>query len=613
MSILMQGFLSLVPILVVAVFLVGLKWPASRAMPLSYIAVVIIGYFVWGLSGIQIIGGTVKGIVTAVGLLYIIFGSILLLYTIMESGGLHQIRQSLMGVSKDRRVQVIIVAWLFGSFIEGSSGFGTPAAVACPLMLGLGFPALAAVISGMIIQSTPVSFGAVGTPMRVGVGSGLGNGQEAIVNEFAAKIGIPIVDAAGKVDSANYDQFVAFISHKVALMHFVGGALIPLIVVCFMTRLFGKNKSYSEGLAAWPFAIFSAFAMTVPYIIVNNFVSYELTSMLGGLTGLFIVVFAAKAGFLVPKETWDFVDQKEWDPEWKGSIEVHYVEKSGGMSTLMAWMPYVVVAGLILFTRLVPPVTAFLKKILFTAPTVGGIASSFDVGYSPGTIFIVASLITFFLHGMKGNAYAKAWKTAGKTMLGAGSALIFTVPMVQVFINSGGGSAGYLKMPFALAEATYALTGGLWPIFAPIIGGLGAFIAGSNTVSNMTFALFQFKTAQLIAAGNPALAATALDWPVWVVALQAIGGAAGNVICIHNVVAAAAVVGYLGKEGAVIRKTFLAFCYYCLIPGSVGYSYLYWQAKGPFNLGTIILVVFYALVVYVLATNSARVKRLAAK
>ncbi len=613
MGILMQGFLSLVPILVVAVFLVGLKWPASRAMPLSYISVVLIGYFVWGLPTMQIVGGTVKGVVTAVGLLYIIFGSILLLYTIMESGGLHQIRQSLMGISTDRRVQVIIVAWLFGSFIEGASGFGTPAAVACPLMLGLGFPALAAVISGMIIQSTPVSFGAVGTPMRVGVGSGLGQGQEQIVNEFAAKIGFPIIDAAGKYDSLQYDHFVGFITHKVAIMHFVGGLFIPLIICAFMTRLFGKNKSYSEGLAVWPFAIFAALSMTIPYILVNFFVSYELTSMLGGLTGLIIVTFAARAGFLVPKDSWDFVDKSQWDPEWKGSIDIHYVEKPGGMGTLMAWMPYVLVAGLILFTRLVPSVTAFLKKILFKAPTIGGIGSSFDVGYSPGTIFIVASLITFFLHGMKADAYAKAWKTAGKTMLGAGSALIFTVPMVQVFINSAGGSAGYLKMPFALAEATYSLTGGLWPLFAPVIGGLGAFIAGSNTVSNMTFALFQFKTAQLIVAGNPALAPMALEWPVWIVALQAIGGAAGNVICIHNVVAAAAVVGYLGKEGAVIRKTFLAFCYYCLIPGSVGYSYLYWQSQGAFNLGTIILVVFYALVVYVLATNSGRVKKLAAK
>lgn len=610
MSIGMQGFLALLPIIVVAIFLVGLRWPASKAMPLSYITVVIVGYFVWGLSGMQILGGTVKGLVVAISLLYIIFGSILVLYTIMESGGLHQIRTSLSNISKDRRVQVIIVAWLFGSFIEGASGFGTPAAVSCPLMLGLGFPAFAAVIAGMIIQSTPVSFGAVGTPLRVGVGTGLGQGGDELVNEFAAKIGYPIVDKAGNFDSIAYDKFIWLIANKVAILHFCGGFLIPLILCAFMTRLFGKNKSYSEGLAAWPFALFGALAMTIPYVIVNFFVSYELTSMLGALTGLVIVTAAARAGFLVPKDTWDFIDKKDWDPSWTGNIDVHYVEKPGGMSTLMAWTPYIFVALLILFTRLVPPVTKFLKAITIKFPAIGGISSSFGIGYSPGTIFIVVSLLTFFVHGMKPDVYAKAWKTAGKTMIGASTALVFTVPMVQVFINSAGGSAGYMKMPYALAQATYELTGGLWPLFATVIGGLGAFVAGSNTVSNMTFSLFQFKTAQLIVEGNPALAPMALEWPIWVVALQAIGGAAGNTICIHNVVAASAVVGFLGREGDVIRRTFLVFLYYAFIPGAFGYSYLYWQAHGPLNLGTIILVIFYAALIFVLATNNSRLKKL---
>ncbi len=611
MSILMQGFLALLPILVVAIFLVGLRWPASKAMPLSYITVVIIGYFVWKLPIMQIVGATFNGIVVAVSLLYIIFGSVLVLYTVMESGGLHQIRQSLIDVSPDRRVQVIIVAWLFGSFIEGSSGFGTPAAVACPLMLGLGFPAFASVIAGMIIQSTPVSFGAVGTPLRVGVGTGLGAGNDKVVNEFAAQIGVPIVDSAGKLDSlAYYDQFVAIFAHKVALLHFVGGFLTPLLLVGFMTRIFGKNKSWSEGFAIWPFAIFGALAMTIPYVLINFYVNYELTSMLGGLTGLAIVVVAARAKFLTPKESWDFIDKKEWDPSWTGSLDVHYVEKPGGMSTMMAWMPYVFVAGLILFTRLVAPVKAFLNTITIKFPAVGGIKASFGIGYSPGTIFIAVSLLTFLVHGMKTDAYAKAWKTSSKVIISASTALIFTVPMVQVLINSGGGAAGYLKMPYALAEATYQLTGGLWPLFAPIIGGLGAFVAGSNTVSNMTFSLFQFKTAQLIVAGNPALAPMTLEWPIWVVALQAIGGAAGNTICIHNVVAASAVVGFVGREGDTIRKTFLFFLYYAFIPGAFGYSYLYWGAQGPFNLGTIILVVFYAAVIYMLATNPSRLKKL---
>ena len=104
--------------------------------------------------------------------------------------------------------------------------------------------------------------------------------------------------------------------------------------------------------------------------------------------------------------------------------------------------------------------------------------------------------------------------------------------MVQVFINSGGGAAGFERMPIALADGVAALAGSAWPIFAPFIGGIGAAVAGSNTVSNMMFSLFQFDMGQRIAVD-----------PTWIVALQAVGGAAGNMICVHNVVAASAVVG----------------------------------------------------------------------
>ncbi len=607
MSIGLQGFLALLPIIVVAVFLVGMKWPASRAMPLSYITVVIIGYFVWGLSGMQILGGSVKGLVVAVGLLYIIFGSILLLNTLQESGGLQQIRKGFTDITKDRRIQVIIVAWLFGSFIEGASGFGTPAAVAVPLMVGLGFPALGAVVSGLIIQSTPVSFGAVGTPMRIGIGSGLGSGSESIVNEYASKLGFTFMDAAGHFNSLAYDNFIAFVAAKVALLHFIAGALIPLFLVAFLTKLFGKNKSFSEGLAVWPFAIFAAFAMTIPYVLVATFIGPEFPSMIGGATGLFIVIAAAKKGFLLPKgEPWDFKPKSEWDKSWTGSIEIKNIGKPGGMTSSMAWSPYFMIAALLLITRLIPTITTFLKGLTIQVPAIAGISSKFAIGYSPGSVFVVVSLITFFLHGMKKDAYVRAWKTSTKTMVGAGSALIFTVPMVQVFINSSGGSAGFDKMPYALAAATYAITGGLWPIFSTIIGGMGAFVAGSNTVSNMTFSLFQFRTAQLIVHGNPALVSNALDWPTWIVALQAIGGAAGNTICIHNIVAASAVVGLLGKEGVVVRKTFMVFLYYCIVPGAIGYSFLYWQSKGAMNLGTCIAAVFYAALFVILATNKSR-------
>ncbi|MBT4226580.1 MAG: L-lactate permease, partial [Verrucomicrobia bacterium] len=102
-----------------------------------------------------------------------------------------------------------------------------------------------------------------------------------------------------------------------------------------------------------------------------------------------------------------------------------------------------------------------------------------------------------------------------------------------------------------------------YPLLAPALGGFGAFVAGSNTISNMMFSLFQFEVAVKIG----------ID-ATWMVALQAVGGAAGNVICVHNVVAASAVVGLTGREGDVIRKTLLVFVYYALAAGVIGFVFL---------------------------------------
>ncbi len=267
--------LSLLPIATVALFLVILRWPASRAMPLSYLVAAALAFFVWQISGVQLAAASIKGLIIAVELLYIVFGAVLLLNTLEESGGLNRIRRSFQEITPDRRIQVIIIAWLFGSFIEGSAGFGTPAAVAVPLLVGLGFPGMAAVTAGMIIQSTPVSFGAAGTPILVGVRSGLGSS----------------VDAS--------PEFLSMIGLKVAVLHAIVGTLVPLLVVSIMTRFFGKNRSFSEGLAVWKFALFAAFSMTIPYVIVAYLLGPEFPSLLGGLIGLAIVVPAAKRGFLV--------------------------------------------------------------------------------------------------------------------------------------------------------------------------------------------------------------------------------------------------------------------------------------------------------------------------
>ena len=169
----LQALLAFTPIALSGVLLVGLGWSAKRAMPLVYVVTALIALTAWGVSFNRVLAATLEGIIITVQVLWIIFGSLLLLNTLKHSGGIASIRSGFARITPDRRIQVILIAWLFGCFIEGASGFGTPAAVAGPLMVAVGFPALSAVMFGMIIQSTPVSFGAVGTPLLVGVQGGL--------------------------------------------------------------------------------------------------------------------------------------------------------------------------------------------------------------------------------------------------------------------------------------------------------------------------------------------------------------------------------------------------------------------------------------------------------
>jgi len=565
------AILSLLPIISVAVFLVMLRWPASRAMPICYIVAVLLALFIWQVPFVRVMAASVNGLIDAIELIYIIFGAILLLNTLIESGAIQSIRKGFSDITPDRRIQVIIIAWLFGSFIEGSAGFGTPAAVAVPLMVGLGFPAMAAVVSGMIIQSTPVSFGALGTPMLTGVATGLADDSSVLA--FAAQQGMEYLD------------LVAYIAAKVAFLHAIAGTFIPLILVAVMTQFFGKNRSFVEGLKIWKFALFAAFSMTIPYVLVARYLGPEFPSLFGGLIGLAIVVTAARQGFLMPKEDeiWVFPERSDWESHWVGQVEMKEKTFEGPvMSLVKAWIPYVIVAALLIMTRL--PQLPFLDLVRSAAVTMTfsnifgtTLGQSVQLLYSPAALFITVSIITFFLHGMDGKSYANAWKTSGKTILSAGSALVFTVPMVQVFLNSDGGAAGYQQMPIELAEGVAALAGNAWPFFSTFIGGMGAFVAGSNTVSNMMFSLFQFGVGERIGAD-----------PTWIVALQAVGGAAGNTICVHNVVAASAVVGLVGREGEVIRKTLMVFIYYALFTGAVGYGIIATANGSLFNIGYII-------------------------
>jgi lactate permease len=240
------------------------------------------------------------------------------------------------------------------------------------------------------------------------------------------------------------------------------------------------------------------------------------------------------------------------------------------MSLRRAWTPYVLLAALLLASR----IDRFPLKGWLQAQTIEwrGILGT-EVGvsvaplYLPGTFFVAVALLTLLLHRMRAAEALAALKATAGTLAASAAALGTAVPMVRIFIHSDGNAAGLPGMPMLLAAAAADLAGPAWPLAAPFVGAFGAFLAGSATFSNMMFASFQLGAAER----------TGLV-PEVVLAAQMLGANAGNMISVLNVVAAAAVVGLLRQEGTIIRFTVVPMLLYCLAAGALALAAAAWAA-----------------------------------
>lgn len=549
---------ALAPLAAVFFLLVLARWPATRAMPAAYVVAVLVALGAWGIEPRLVVAASLRGAMIAASLLWIILPALALLYTLRETGGLAAIRAGFHDISPDPRVQALIVAWLFGSFMEGAAGFGTPAAIAGPLLVALGFPALAACALALIIQSTPVTFGAVGTPILIGMGESL---NVAEVMDSLASTGVP------------YDGFIHAIGARAATVHAIAGLAVPLMVLAVLGHVFQPDGGARRALQIWPFAMFCGLAFVIPYVALAWLLGPEFPSLLGSLIALAIVVPAARRGFLLGSaEPWSFPPREHWEPRWSGSLSLQGAGGSDSeagvpMSTLRAWSPYVLAAVLLVITRLpAMGIRPLLESVRLSWNSIlqTPLSQSIQPLYLPGTMLALAALLTPLLHRRKfGPVATAAWGGAVRTLAGPAMALLFAVALVRIFIDSGYNDAGLQSMPLYLASRLATAVGGAWPIFSPWVGAMGAFVAGSNTVSDLMFALFQYGVA--VGAGLPI---------ALILALQAVGGAAGNMITVHNVVAASATVGLVGEEGILIRITLLPMIIYLLIAGTVGFVFV---------------------------------------
>lgn len=520
------------PIVLLFLLMVVFRRPAMVAAPVTFFVTVIVCLFIWGMPFEWLIASFLKSLFVTFEILLIVFGAILLLNVLRLAGAFRTIEVFLCSISRDRRIQAILIGWFFVSFIEGASGFGTPAALAAPLLASVGFPPLAAALASLIGDSTAVTFGAVGVPITIGI-------AEGIVGVFP-----------------EVSSIVAAVTIKTALIHMLIGSLIPLIISISMTFFFGR--SLKRGFEVWPYAMLAGFCFTVPYFLVAVFLGPEFPSILGALIGGSFMVFLTKKGFLLPKKNWDF--PSKWDKSWGNPIREN-LDGIFKVSLVKAVFPYIFIMGLLLVTRLdIWGIGSYLRFLALEFSNIfsTSISHSLSILYSPGFLFIVTALVFSYYFRVKFKQKKEAFKETIRKVKNPAIALVFIIGIVQILIFSANNINDLPSIPVYLAGLMTSVNSA-WVFISPFVGVLGSFIAGSSTVSNLLFSSFQAETAIAVELS-----------PVLILSLQGVGSAVGNMIAVHNVVAVLATVGIIGGEGTVIRKNLIPVAVYAFLAGGLG-------------------------------------------
>lgn len=536
----MYGFLALLPLITATILMVLLNQPAKRALPLAWFVAAIIALFVWQLSPLYIAAFSFIGVLKGFEILLIIFGAILLLNTLKESGSIAIIQAGFSTVSRDIRVQVLIIGFLFCAFIEGAAGFGTPAALAAPLLVGLGVPPLGAAIVTLISNSTPVTFGAVGTPVA---------GAMASVDTLLHEASIPTT------------IFESVITQQSAFIHAISGLWIPLIAVSVLLYLYKREKAMQCIIQIIPFSLVTSISFLIPYVSIAFFFGPELPSIVGGIIGILIVVFLAKTSTLTPKTV---LTANDLFPQHNKNHTDTLTSSVSLQSLFLAWLPYILITLLLLITR-IPAfgIKELIQNIDFVIPSVFGITNldySVQWFYIPGIFpFIPIALLFQVVYVTNFEKVGEIWFDTAKQVTGAAIALAFGVGLVQIMILSdmntvmleNGDALG--SMVAAIASLASNANQQTLIIMSPILGVVGSFISGSSTVSNILMSPLQFESGLQLGLR-----------PEILVILQIVGSAVGNMVAINNIVAVSATVALTGQEGKILRINILVVLAYCI-------------------------------------------------
>lgn len=519
--------------------------PSSKALPLSALVAYIVVLLIFKQDARLVNANVISGALLALTPLSIIAGAIFLFKCMEITGALAILRKSLDGVSENPVAQLMIVGWAFMFLIEGASGFGTPAAIAAPILYSLGFPALRVALFCLVLNTIPVTFGAMGTPVWFGL----------------SLLQLP-------------QESVREIAQQAALINTIAA---PVIVILALRLVVSDAADIKKNLL---FILLSTCACTLPYLGLSYF-GVEFPSLLGGLIGLIITLLLAKYKIGIeavnrptdnrPAATEQTTEQapaktvplktliKAAFPLW-GTVLLLVLTRLpelGLKALLQATEPALHISlGFLGTFHISTSLVASLTDILNTAVT-----WKHSVLYIPSIIpFAVTGSVTLWL--FRQQAEPNTLKIAGQQTLARMRTPFFAMLGALIFVNmmmlgdsSGQNSAAVAQIGHHLAQ----ITGANWTFFAPLLGALGSFFSGSATISNLTFAGIQTTIAEQ------------LSLPLTtILALQSVGAAMGNMVCINNIVAVTAILGLQNRDGDILKSTSLILAVFAVVAGGMG-------------------------------------------
>jgi len=528
----LDWFLAALPILMVLILMLRLRWGGARAGAVGWLVALLVAVFRFGAGWQVLASAQLKGLLLTAFVLYIIWAALVFYRVTDEAGALAAIGAGLPRLTPDRGLQALLLAWVFGAFLQGVSGFGVPVAVVAPLLVGLGFPPVAAVVIPSIGHSWAVTFGSLGSSFYALIGA-TGRSGEELAPWSGVMLGLSCLGCG------------------VGTLWAAGG-----------------RRALRQGLA--PLLLIGA-AMAGGQLLAVTQGMWAIGGMVGALAGLAVGVAWARwqaartATGPSPAHLRDEPPSSSQRADADQNPEADIVRASEALSPgidppssasaemALGWalFPYVLLVGIVLAAQLLPPVRDFLGQVviriqfpeLTTARgwvTPAGQGRTINVFGHAGALLLYASLVTYVVFHRHGRyAPGTARRIARTVVRRATRSSLGIAAMVGMAITME-----HAGMTHLLADGMARFAGPAFPLIAPFIGALGAFMTGSNTNSNVVFGGLQQHVATLVGVS-----------PLIILAAQTAGGAIGSMFAPAKVIVGCSTVELGGQEGPVLRAT----------------------------------------------------------